>query len=61
MRNPWSSPVFTFLSEARILAALDPLFGRYAAERQDGERFGDYVIRAGIVQRVDNPAEDFHD
>ncbi len=49
------------LDEAGILAALDPLFGRYAAQRQQGERFGDYVIRAGIVRRVENPAEDFHD
>ncbi len=49
------------LDEAGILTALDHLFGRYAAQRQQGERFGDYVIRAGIVRRVDNPAEDFHD
>ena len=49
------------LDEAGILSALDPLLGRYAAERQEGERFGDYLVRAGIVRRVDNPAEDFHD
>ncbi len=49
------------LDEVGILAALDHLFGRYAAQRQQGERFGDYVIRAGIVRRVENPAEDFHD
>jgi sulfite reductase (NADPH) hemoprotein beta-component len=35
-----------------IVAALSPLFGSYAQQRTDGERFGDYVIRAGIVQRT---------
>ncbi len=32
-------------SEATILAELDGWFGRYAAERMDGERFGDFVDR----------------
>src|SRR6201996_569040 len=32
-----------------IVAALSPLFQSYAKERKQGERFGDYVIRAGIV------------
>lgn len=49
------------VDEAAILAELDSLFARYAKERQPGERFGDFVIRAGVVQRVDNPARDFHD
>ena len=37
------------IDEAGILAALDPLFARHAAERTDGERFGDFLVRAGIV------------
>ncbi len=37
---------------AAIVAALAPLFESYAKERDAGERFGDYVIRAGIVQRT---------
>ncbi|MBS0193654.1 MAG: NADPH-dependent assimilatory sulfite reductase hemoprotein subunit [Proteobacteria bacterium] len=37
------------LDEAQILAALDPLFALYAGERGDGERFGDFLVRAGIV------------
>lgn len=37
------------IDEATILAALDPLFARYAAERASGERFGDFLVRAGIV------------
>ncbi len=37
------------VDEAQILEALDPLLGRYAAERDIGERFGDFLHRAGIV------------
>lgn len=35
-----------------IVAALAPLFEAYARERTPTERFGDYVIRAGIVHRT---------
>jgi sulfite reductase (NADPH) hemoprotein beta-component len=35
------------IDEAAILAALDPLFARYAARRTDGERFGDFLHRIG--------------
>jgi sulfite reductase (NADPH) hemoprotein beta-component len=35
-----------------IVAALSPLFASYAKERTDGERFGDYVIRAGVVKET---------
>ncbi|NEX20699.1 assimilatory sulfite reductase (NADPH) hemoprotein subunit [Thiorhodococcus mannitoliphagus] len=49
------------LDEAGILAEIDGLFGRFAANRQPGEGFGDYLIRDGIVRAVVNPAEDFHD
>ena len=34
----------------RIVALLKPLLLRYAAERNSGERFGDFVIRTGIVK-----------
>ena len=37
------------IDEAGILGELDRLFARYAAEREDGEDFGDFVCRAGIV------------
>lgn len=37
------------VDEKRILALLDPLISRYAKERNDGEHFGDFVIRAGVV------------
>jgi len=48
------------LDEAALLAEIDTLLGRYAAGRQPGERFGDYLIRDGIIRPVVNPAEDFH-
>ena len=35
-----------------IVAALSPLFESYANERSRDERFGDYVIRAGIVKET---------
>jgi len=42
------------IGEERILAEIDRLFARYAAERVEGERFGDFVIRAGIVRSVES-------
>ena len=37
------------VDEAAILAELDRLFARYAAERDDGERFGDFLWRVAVV------------
>lgn len=37
------------IAEPEILAALEPLLARYAAERETGERFGDFLHRIGIV------------
>jgi sulfite reductase (NADPH) hemoprotein beta-component len=47
------------VDDAGIFAALDPIFAAYAAERQKGERFGDFTIRAGFVAATTNGA-DFH-
>ena len=47
------------LDHAGIVAALDLVFAAYAAERQKGERFGDFTIRAGFVVASGNGA-DFH-
>jgi sulfite reductase (NADPH) hemoprotein beta-component len=47
------------INEEQILEALDPIFESYAAERKDGELFGDYVIRQGYVNAVHNGV-DFH-
>lgn len=38
--------------ESVILEKLDDMLGRYAKEREPGEHFGDFTIRAGIVREV---------
>jgi sulfite reductase (NADPH) hemoprotein beta-component len=43
------------IDEPTILAALDAAFARFAAERQPGERFGDFTWRAGLVQAAAAP------
>lgn len=43
--------------EANILVAVDDLLGRYAAGRETGEAFGDYLVRAGISAAVLHGAE----
>jgi sulfite reductase (NADPH) hemoprotein beta-component len=47
------------LDHAGIVAALHPLFAAYASERQKGERFGDYAVRAGHIAASGN-GRDFH-
>ncbi len=48
------------VGKEKILALLEPLLKRYAKDRKDGEHFGDFVIRAGIVKAT--PAGNkFHD
>lgn len=37
------------VDETTILDTLAPLFARYAAERGEGEGFGDFLLRAGIL------------
>ena len=37
------------INETEILATLDPLFARYAAERGADEGFGDFLVRSEIV------------
>jgi sulfite reductase (NADPH) hemoprotein beta-component len=48
------------VAAADIVGLVRPLLRQYAAERQPGERFGDFVIRAGIVKPT-GKAADFHD
>ena len=48
------------ITEPQILAELDALIGRWAKERNQGECFGDFVIRAGIIAPVVNSAVDFY-
>lgn len=44
----------------QIMAELDSLIGRWAQERQDGEAFGDFTIRAGIIEPVLISKRDFY-
>ncbi|MEM8592862.1 MAG: assimilatory sulfite reductase (NADPH) hemoprotein subunit [Pseudomonadota bacterium] len=43
-----------------ILEELDRLIGLWAKERNEGEGFGDYVIRTGVVAEVKVSKTDFH-
>ena len=38
------------INEEQILSELDPIIERFAKEKEDGECFGDFVIRAGYVK-----------
>jgi sulfite reductase (NADPH) hemoprotein beta-component len=38
------------IDEAAILAALDAWFARYVSGRESGERFGDFLVRSGLVR-----------
>jgi sulfite reductase (NADPH) hemoprotein beta-component len=47
------------IGEAEILESLRPILLQYAKERTEGEHFGDFVVRAGIVDAV-NDGQVFH-
>jgi sulfite reductase (NADPH) hemoprotein beta-component len=38
------------IKEEEILEIMKPLLKRYSQEREDGERFGDFVIRIGMIK-----------
>ncbi|QRZ92216.1 assimilatory sulfite reductase (NADPH) hemoprotein subunit [Bacillus subtilis] len=48
------------IGEADILSELRVLLSRYAKEREEGEHFGDFVIRAGIIKATTD-GTNFHD
>jgi sulfite reductase (NADPH) hemoprotein beta-component len=48
------------IGEEEILSELRVLLSRYAKEREDGEHFGDFVIRAGIIKATTD-GTNFHD
>lgn len=49
------------ITESEILAIIDDTTGRWAAQREPQEAYGDFVIRAGIVKPVIDSARDFYD
>ncbi len=42
-------PLRENIDEAEILRELDTLFARYASERTQDERFGDFLVRSGVL------------
>ncbi|KMM57353.1 sulfite reductase [Bacillus glycinifermentans] len=48
------------IGEEEILNELRTILPRYAKEREEGERFGDFVIRAGIIKETTD-GTNFHD
>ncbi|MCG9544508.1 assimilatory sulfite reductase (NADPH) hemoprotein subunit [Vibrio sp. Isolate33] len=48
------------ITSAQILEEIDSLVGRWATERQDNEGFGDFTIRAGIIEEVIISKRDLH-
>ncbi|GLX66525.1 assimilatory sulfite reductase (NADPH) hemoprotein subunit [Paenibacillus glycanilyticus] len=48
------------IGEDEIMDTLTPIINRYAAERNKGEHFGDFVIRAGYVKPVTD-GTNFHE
>ncbi len=48
------------IGEEEILNELKVILPRYAKEREDGEHFGDFVIRAGIIKATTD-GTNFHD
>ncbi|MBL3627166.1 MULTISPECIES: assimilatory sulfite reductase (NADPH) hemoprotein subunit [Bacillus] len=48
------------IGEEEILSELRTILPRYAKEREEGEHFGDFVIRAGIIKATTN-GTNFHE
>ena len=48
------------ITDRQILSEIDELVGRWATERKGNEGFGDFTIRAGIVDEVKVSKRDFY-
>ncbi|WP_375751547.1 assimilatory sulfite reductase (NADPH) hemoprotein subunit [Vibrio sp. HN007] len=48
------------ITDKQILEEIDVLVGRWAKEREEGEAFGDFAIRAGIIEEVIVSKRDFY-
>ncbi|WP_305459950.1 assimilatory sulfite reductase (NADPH) hemoprotein subunit [Photobacterium leiognathi] len=48
------------ITVAQIMDEIDGLVSRWSTERQEGEDFGDFTIRAGIIEEVKVSKRDFY-
>ncbi|CAI6087728.1 unnamed protein product [Clonostachys chloroleuca] len=48
------------IKEEEILEIMKPLLKRYSLEREEGERFGDFCIRSGVIKATTD-GQNFHD
>ncbi|KAM0561313.1 hypothetical protein ACHAPJ_003192 [Fusarium lateritium] len=48
------------IKEDEILSIMKPLLKRYALERNEGERFGDFCVRSGVIVATTD-GQNFHD
>ena len=48
------------IAEEEILEIMKPMLKRYALEREEGEHFGDWTIRAGYIKPT-TEGKTFHD
>ena len=48
------------ITVAQIMDEIDNLVGRWSTERQENEGFGDFTIRAGIIDEVKISMRDFY-
>ena len=46
------APYLDNANEEEVLGALSPLFERFARERLEGEHFGDFLVRSGVVREI---------
>ena len=49
------------IGEQEIMSILDELIGKWSAEREGSEAFGDFLVRAKVVAPVLNSSKDFYD
>lgn len=49
------------IGEDEIFAELEQLIGRWSKEREANERFGDFVVRVGVIKAVVDSARDFYE
>jgi sulfite reductase (NADPH) hemoprotein beta-component len=56
-----NKPFKESVTEPEILEIMEPMIKRYALERNEGERFGDWTIRAGYVKATNHGTQFYDD